>query len=94
MEKYPKKYKNTKCTCSYFICNIFRIFFVFLQKKIRKKYKKIQNYIYYILYAFEDGPSPCGTARDSRQQFHEGEENHGEVQPVPSQSAIKWESIC
>ena len=45
--KIQKKYKNTKCICSYFICNIFRIFFVFLQKKIRiffvflqKKYEK------------------------------------------------------
>ena len=70
-----------------------RIFFVFLQKKYEKNTKKYNIIYSYILYAFEDGPSPCGTARDSRQRFHEGEENHGEVQPVPSQSAIKWESI-
>ena len=41
----------------------------------------------YMLYASEIGPSPSGTARAwSRQKFHEGEENHGEVQPVPGLS--------
>ena len=40
-----------------------------------------------MLYASEIGPSPSGTARAwSRQKFDEGEENHGEVQPVPGLS--------
>ena len=48
MEKYKKKYKNTKCIFFVFYLYFFRTFFVFLQKntkKIQKKYKKNTNAI-------------------------------------------------
>ena len=45
MEKYQKKYKNTKCIVFVFYLYFVRIFFVFLPKKIRKKYQKNTNAI-------------------------------------------------